>query len=1266
MRSLSEFTNLYQVQKTLRFELVPQGKTLENIEQKGLIAEDEVRAKSYQLVKKIIDEYHKEFINNSLEGVELVGLNDFKDKYDLVKKDKSNQNVKNFDKIQTDLRKQIVKYFKNRDDFKTLFKKELIRKDLLYWLDDEDKKELVLQFKDFTTYFTGFHKNRENIYTDKPISTAIAYRLIHENLPKHIENIEVYYLIKGKYKDFDLTQLSELAEELDIHSIDKFFTIDFFNETLNQNGIDRYNTFLGGYSEGHRKVKGFNEITNLYRQQKHLKTRELPNCKLLYKQILSDRESISWLLENFEDDNELLDSIEEFYNKQLLHWENMTETYNVFDKIKDLFNHLNKTEFDNKKVYLKNDNSLTNISQHIFSDWGIIHSALEFYYKKNIKPTDGKHTKKYTDAMINWVKKSSYHKLSDIDKALMLYKNENDVCQQFAVENTISKYFNQFLIKRKDDKENEIEINLFDRIDTQFIEVKELLKTNYSEDKNLKQDKKNVAKIKEFLDSILDLLHFVKPFYIGEQTLDKDESFYALFTPLYDQLNLLLPLYNKTRNYLSGKTYSTEKFKLNFENSTLLHGWDLNKETDNTSVLFKRKGLYYLGIMNKKNNYIFKDIPEVSNSDETFDKIVYKLLPGANKMLPKVFFSKSRIDEFNPPTAILENYRNNTHKKGDTFNIDHCRSLIDFFKNSINKHPDWKKFNFDFSNTNSYNDLSNFYREVEQQGYKITYQKIAKKYVDLLVENGKLYLFKIYNKDFSPYSKGTPNLHTIYWRNLFGKNNLSDVVYKLNGEAEIFYRKKSLSKKELVVHKANKPIENKNPLNPKEESVFGYDIIKDRRFAIDKFQFHVPITMNFKADGINNINPIVNDFLKNNEDVSIIGIDRGERHLLYLSLINQKGEILKQESLNIIGNKIQEVDYHQKLDKKEKERDHAKKSWDTIENIKELKEGYLSHVIHRIAKMMIEHNAIVVMEDLNFGFKRGRFKVEKQVYQKFEKMLIDKLNYSVFKDKDKQNPKDGGGSLRAYQLTNKFISFKKMGKQNGFIFYVPAALTSKIDPTTGFVNFLYPRYESLKTSREFFKKFDSIKYNCTEEYFEFTFDYNNFTTRAAETQTKWTICTTNVERFTYNRKLNNNKGGYEESEVTQLLKELFENYSIKFDNEDNIIPEIIKIENVEFYKKLTKLLSITVSLRHNNGLKGEEEKDYILSPVCNKNGEFFNSQHATEDNPKDADANGAYHIALKGLWIKNQIDHSDNLSKLKLAISNQEWLQWVQQRPFEN
>ena len=82
---------------------------------------------------------------------------------------------------------------------------------------------------------------------------------------------------------------------------------------------------------------------------------------------------------------------------------------------------------------------------------------------------------------------------------------------------------------------------------------------------------------------------------------------------------------------------------------------------------------------------------------------------------------------------------------------------------------------------------------------------------------------------------------------------------------------------------------------------------------------------------------------------------------------------------------------------------------------------------------------------------RGRQKVEKQVYQKFEKMLIDKLNYLVDKKAACDRP---GGLYHAYQLANAFESFRKLGKQSGFLFYIPAWNTSKIDPVTGFVSLL--------------------------------------------------------------------------------------------------------------------------------------------------------------------------------------------------------------------
>lgn len=65
-----------------------------------------------------------------------------------------------------------------------------------------------------------------------------------------------------------------------------------------------------------------------------------------------------------------------------------------------------------------------------------------------------------------------------------------------------------------------------------------------------------------------------------------------------------------------------------------------------------------------------------------------------------------------------------------------------------------------------------------------------------LADNGYIYLFQIYNKDFSKYSKGTPNLHTLYFKMLFDERNLSNVVYKLNGEAEMFYREASINDKE--------------------------------------------------------------------------------------------------------------------------------------------------------------------------------------------------------------------------------------------------------------------------------------------------------------------------------------------------------------------------------------------------------------------------------------------------------------------------------------
>ncbi len=1266
---MKNFANFYSLNKTLRFELKPVGKTLEHIEKKGLLTQDEQRAESYKKMKKTIDEFHKHFIELAMREVRLKHLKKFEELYNESSERKKEENYKKeIEKVQSDLRKEIVQGFKTGaagEIFSNIDTKILFTELLDNWVQRVEEKKLIEDFKTFTTYFTGFHENRKNMYTDKPQTTAIAYRLIHENLPKFLDNLKIFEQITEKLSDQKIKEIEkELEALLQGTQLSEIFELEYYNNLLTQEGIDFFNSIIGGYTEsdGKTKVRGINEFVNTEYNQK-TDDKKIPKLKPLYKQILSDRESISFLPDAFEDDNEktasqkVLDAINHYYRDNLIGFksDDKDETENILEKLKELLKEL--PTYDLNKIYIRNDKSITDISQKLFGDWSIIKSALEYKFLQALQIGKKGITKKQEEEKEKYLKQK-YFSIAEIEQALFAYKDQNDLLRELN-ENThpVANYYHtHFKAQKKEDSDKEFDF--IANIEAKYSCIKGLLNTEYPTDKKLHQDKKTIDDIKAFLDSLMELLHFVKPLALPkDSTLEKDQIFYSRFETYYEQLQRLIPLYNKVRNFATQKPYSIQKFKLNFENSTLLDGWDENKESDNTCVLLRKEGKYYLAIMDKKHNKVFENYPSPEKEEAAYEKIVYKLLPGPNKMLPKVFFSDKNIRYFKPSDSVLENYKNETHKKGEKFNLQHCHELIDFFKNSIEKHEDWRNFGFKFSPTESYEDLSGFYKEVEKQGYKITFKPVSESYINQLIDEGKLYLFQIYNKDFSEYSKGKPNLHTLYWKALFDPKNLKDVVYKLNGQAEVFYRKKSIDKP--TIHRANEPIENKNPRARKEQSTFSYDITKDRRYTLDKFQFHVPITLNFKAIGNEKINNDVLKYLKSNADVKIIGLDRGERHLIYLTLINQKGEILKQESLNVIKDEKfgVETPYHQLLQTKEEHRAQARENWGVIENIKELKEGYISQVVHRIAKMMVEEDAIMVMEDLNTGFKRGRFKVEKQVYQKLEKMLIDKLNYLVFKDKA---PNEPGGLYQALQLTNKFTSFKEMGKQNGFLFYVPAWNTSKIDPTTGFVNLFNTKYENVKKAKEFFEKFQTIRYNATKGYFEFVVDdYTKFNPKAEGTKLDWVICTFGDRIKTYRKDKANNNWVNEEVNLTQEFEDLFGKNHILYGDGSCIKEQIITKNDKEFLKILLDLFKLTVQMR--NSITNSEV-DYLISPVMNSKGEFYDSRKADDKLPKDADANGAYHIAKKGLmWLKQiQAFNGDDWKKLVLDKTNKGWLNFVQ------
>ena len=1202
----------------MRFELRPIGRTREYIETRGLLQQDIDRLVNYNSVKCIIDEYHKWYIESRLSEFELKnvcqGNKDSLEEYFECRKSAKSGNNKDLETVQQNLRKQISKHLKNTDEYKRIDKKELIKEDLVNFVTKE-KYHLLSEFENFTTYFTGFHKNRKNMYSDEAKSTSIAYRLINENLPKFIDNIEVFNEIK------DIPEMSANIDKLNQDFVQfgvdayKVFDLACFNSVLTQSQITTYNAIIGGISEDNKKIKGLNEYINEFNQI-HKDVR-LPKFKVLYKQILSDREHLSWMPEKLSSDAELLDSIKYYY-------ESTTE---FIDRLKNLLENLDAYDLDG--IHLRNGQALSTISKRLCGDWSVIDSAIVDHLKLARKQKRSENYEVYENELRK------------------LYKKQNSFSVKYINDVTnlnIEGYFIGLCASQNE--------TIFDRIATAYKGVQSLYLNDYSSYNKLSQNDDDVAKIKSLLDALLDLQHLIKPLLGTGEESHKDNSFYGELYPIWEQLDLLTPLYNMVRNYVTQKPYSTEKVKLNFESSQLLGGWDKNKERDCLSVILRREGKYYLGIMGKSNNKVLDCYP---CDGECYEKMNYKLLPGANKMLPKVFFSKSRQEEFAPSDDILRIYNGGTFKKGINFSLADCHKLIDFYKDSIAKHNDWSKFGFEFSSTSSYEDISGFFNEVEKQGYKLEFQPIAVHYIDSLVDEGKLYLFQIYNKDFSEYSKGTPNMHTLYWKTLFDENNLRNVVYKLNGEAEIFYRQRSL-KYDRPTHPANEPVANKNQYNSKKESIFTYPLIKNRRYTVDKFMFHVPITMNFKSAGVENINDKVREYLHSAEDVHIIGIDRGERNLLYLAVINTAGRIVEQISLNEICNvhngNTYKTDYHSLLSNREETRLRERQSWQTIEGIKELKDGYLSQVIHKVAELMVKYKAIVVLEDLNLGFMRGRQKVEKSVYQKFEKMLIDKLNYLVNK---KADPTTSGGLLNAYQLTNKFDSFAKLGKQSGFLFYVPAWNTSKIDPVTGFVNLLDLRYESEDKAKTLIYKFDSMRYNQSKDWFEFDVDYDKFTAKAQGTQTKWRICTYGTRIETFRNCEKNSQWDNREVDLTEEFKLLFDGLDIYGDLKSIVMQQSGK----SFFERLLRLLRLTLQMR--NSISGTYV-DYIVSPVADANGVFFDSRNGDKSRPQDADANGAYNIARKGLMIVEQLKRSTEPRDVKTDLSNKNWLQFAQRK----
>lgn len=1375
---MKQFTNLYQLSKTLKFKLEPVGNTKTTFkkwidkmncasEDDNLFAKDKSIRDAYLAIKPIMDKLHEQFIEKSLTSDEAKQI-DFSE-YFAIYRDPNNEFPDGFEKklrgeigqtynvggkffsekIEEAIRKleeennKGKKNKKKTKDEKTNNTKKktfecLTDKKIFNYLsanvedlakqngidDQQVLDKYIKQFKGFWGYLNGYNQNRENYYeVEKEASTAVATRIVHENLPTFCSNVlrfekhreeylGIYQFLKDNNRETRIKDSQ--GNEVEAEAIkETCFLIGHFNECLAQSQIEEYNRIIGNYNslinlynQARRDEKGYKKIDEFEKLKKQIgcgKKNTMfaalikdKQCELTEKEKRNEIEdgailTVETLLNIAKDAGDVM------FNKG----NNEVEIKTIPDFIQFL------KECDNWDGIYMSKTAINKISNLYFANWhSIVDTFVEIYNGKD------KELKEKVKACITYDKNR--------EEPLKL-RDAVELSGLFAVLDTVQSehFFKKSLFK--DDVTNEyrgvldkallpsknlIKLLCFDmesNIKAFLNESDKIVTLEKYKEENIQAGKKDktINNIREWFDSATDAMRIVRYFAVRKSkmkgSLPNVTMEQALSSLLYSEDVQWFKWYDLIRNYLTKKPQDDvkdNKLKLNFGNSSLLGGWSDGQEKTKAAILLKHENELYLCILKTR------DVFDTSKENNP----IYAIQSNASRLI---------IRNLKFQTLAGKGFLSENHISYGEMGKDNPKKAIQCLQEIIKeryvkKYPLLEKFV-----TNKYTDKSKFDAEISdtlKECYICEFVPINWNLVIDKQNNEELFLFKILCKDYKPNSIGKRDLQTIYWEDV-----LSDASnHQLCAGAEIFMRK-PIAETSPIKHRVGSKLVNRrdkagntipdqiyreiysyangnlrvispeSQKNIKEQNVIikdvKHEIIKDKRFyGEETYMFHCPVKLNYKAKGYKGanyafpeVNALISDSLQQSDNLQYIGIDRGEKHLVYSCAIDQNGSIIKGKCHHY--DNINGTDYVQKLEAVADERIIAKKNWQAQNKIKDLKSGYISHVVHRLVEEVIRDDdkriaphAYIVLEDLNTEMKRGRQKIEKQVYQNLEVALAKKLNFVV--DKEAKQGELGSVS-KALQLTPPISNYQDIEgkKQFGIMLYTRANYTSITDPATGWRKTIYIRNgkeEDIK--KQILDKFSDFGVEGKDYFFEYTEDNVGHTWRMYSGKNGKPL-----PRFRNKKEPMKDKYIWvpEQINVVELLDKLFAGFdktkSFKEQIEDGRA-ELKKIDkrNETAWQSLRYALDLIQQIR-NSGIKKEDD-NFLYSPVRGENGEHFDTRNY-ENNGElsaivDADANGAYNIARKGLimdahyiyWVKQgKPEIKKGETALSLYVSDAEW-----------
>ena len=1160
------FTNLYSLSKTLRFELIPTPETESSLKQLNLLDQDANRAKNYKKIKPFIDMLHRRFIDESMKIVTLTDLNGAFDtylRYRNATKEQKSKSKKEWLTVTKILRAELCKSYNicatNWIEKYPQYKKKTKETDLEDTDDIESATkaqswEILKKEATLTVLVDMFKESHPEI-----VELIKEFKGFYTSLAKLIQTRSNIYSTES-----DATSLSNrLIDENIAYFFNaiiisrKYSSSGIFTDYLLNLEVDSYAKYLTqqGIDDINSVIAELNTRINIFNQSNP--DAEIPHIHALYKQILSEKEDKGY--GGYESDTEANSAISKIHDDlELIH--------DDIDKLCDQV--LDRSQW--ASIFISSE-ALNTISLKYFTSW----TALSFVFESD-KMETGKKTRKGKEFISLQELHDGLCMSSDIDD---LIKQQSDKSRQLQSKEQVF----------------QILTHLTGDIRKFSTPTKSIPSIQGTPAKPLLDEVRQFAENAVTLDALLRYFALEKKrVSIISDFPNADSKFYTDLDRIRSTSKDFYQTFNLLRNYLTKKPYSIQKMKLYFGKATLAGGWSANDEGNLQfqSTILRKNDQYYLAVLTSgaalNTKSLAKDVALTKD---------YQIMNYVQLKSQSIYGSMYH-------GTYHTSYADDKTKMTDLELIARIKSLLkrkEITFPQLQEVQGWSGLT-----------ASEFAIKLNELSlYSLQFgQCVSEEYLrDLQLEaDSKLFIFHILNKDLrTSTSREHANIHTTLFRHLFEPGTR----LKLQGQAEIFKRPKT---EKLPIKRDTKG----NEIKFVDHQGLKREVIEHRRYSVDKYFFHVPVLLNFARKM--SVYEYKDHFRKTmnvpKQSVRFIGLDRGENNLIYYSVITQEGVILEQGPINksIDG----KTDYLGKLVQREGDRQKARKEWDKIGSIKDLKSGYLSQAVRKVCDLLLQYQAIVVLEALNSGFKRGRQKIERSIYTQFETALATKLMYLFNKKNDLYA---AAGAMNALQLAPLFGKMSDFEKSNvwGFIWKVPPAFTSITDPRTGFNFFSCKIDEPTKAGLIKFVTQDikSIFYKDGR----FSIDCNG-----------WRLCT-HVSRWVPKDPFNKN---YQAVEIRLSARfcELFKKMEIEFEGGTDIRDQIIRVldqkTKTSFHTEFIYLWRILLQLRNKS-----TNDDFIASPVH----PFFDSREVIHGKalPENADANGAYNIAVKALVMYDKL-----------------------------